>query len=72
VMIQVEFPSYQGPHSPLDLVTTGLVFGRMFEAFRRVSQAKPIAAAPMPADDDKPLQKSQRKVPLVRKMLTPK
>jgi hypothetical protein len=38
VMIQVELSPYHGPHSPLDLVALEIVFGRMFEAFHRVSR----------------------------------
>jgi hypothetical protein len=70
VMIQVELPPYHGPHSPLDLIASEIVFGRMFESFCWVSQAKSVAAGPVPADDDKSLQKRQRQAPLVRKMPT--
>jgi hypothetical protein len=38
VMIQVELSPYHGPHSSLDLVASEIVFGRMFEAFHRVSR----------------------------------
>jgi hypothetical protein len=38
VMIQVELSPYHGPHSSLDLVALEIVFGRMFEAFHRVSR----------------------------------
>jgi hypothetical protein len=72
VMSQVELPPYRGPHSPLDLVALEIVFAHMFWAFHRVSQAKSVDAIPMPADDDKPLQKRQHRVPLVRKMQAPK
>jgi hypothetical protein len=44
VMIQVELPPYHGPRSPLDLVALEIVFGHMFEVFRRVPQAKPAIA----------------------------
>jgi hypothetical protein len=72
VMIQVELPPYRGPHNPVDLIASEIVFGRMFESFCRVSQAKSVVAGPVPADDDKSLQKMQRQAPLVRKMPTPK
>jgi hypothetical protein len=52
-MIQVELPPYSGPHSLLDLVASEIIFGHKSEAFRRVSQAKPAAAIPVPVDDDK-------------------
>jgi hypothetical protein len=39
VMIQIELPPYRGPHSPLHLVVVEIIFGHLFEAFRRVSQA---------------------------------
>jgi hypothetical protein len=37
VITQVEFPPYHRPRNPLDLVASVIVFGRMLEAFRRVS-----------------------------------
>jgi hypothetical protein len=40
----------------------------MFEAFCQVLQAKPDAVISMPVDDDKPLQKRQHRVLLVKKM----
>jgi hypothetical protein len=33
VMIQIELPPYHGPHSPLDLVSIEIIFGRLFKAF---------------------------------------
>jgi hypothetical protein len=39
VMTQVELPSYHGPRSPLDLVAIAIIFRRIFEAFRHISQA---------------------------------
>jgi hypothetical protein len=35
----IELPPYHGPRSPLDLVAVDHIFGRVFEAFRHVSQA---------------------------------
>jgi hypothetical protein len=61
LMIQVELPPYRGPHSPLDLVASEIVFGRMFEEFHH-------ADIPAPTDDGKPLQKRQRRVSLTREM----
>jgi hypothetical protein len=37
VMTQVELPPYRGPHNPLDLIAIEIIFGRMFEAFQRIS-----------------------------------
>jgi hypothetical protein len=39
VMTQIDLPPYHGPQSPLDLVAIEIIFGRLFEAFRRTSQA---------------------------------
>jgi hypothetical protein len=47
-MIHVELPPYRGLYSPLDLVVVEIVFGRMFEAFRRASQARHAGAVPAP------------------------
>jgi hypothetical protein len=38
-MTQIELPLYHGPRSPLNLVAIEIIFGRLFEAFRHVSQA---------------------------------
>jgi hypothetical protein len=38
-MIQIELPPYRGPRSPLDLVVVEIIFGRLFEDFRHISQA---------------------------------
>jgi hypothetical protein len=39
VMTQIELPPYRGPQSPLNLVAIEIIFWRLFEAFRRTSQA---------------------------------
>jgi hypothetical protein len=39
VMTQIELPPYRVPQSPLDLVAIEIIFGLLFEAFRRISQA---------------------------------
>jgi hypothetical protein len=39
VMIQIKLPPYRGPRSPLDLVVVEIIFGRIFEDFRHISQA---------------------------------
>jgi hypothetical protein len=53
-MTQVELPPYHKPHIPLDLVSIEIIFGRIFETFRQISQA--IAAGATSIDDDKPLK----------------
>jgi hypothetical protein len=65
VMTQIELPPYHGPHSPLDLVTVEIVFGRIFEVFRHISQA--AAAAD---DNDRPTKRSCQ--PSLRKVLVPR
>jgi hypothetical protein len=49
VMTQIELPPYRRPQRPLDLVTIEIIFGRLFEVFRRASQA---AGNETSADDD--------------------
>jgi hypothetical protein len=63
VMTQVELLPYCGPRSALDLVAIEIIFGRIFEAFRQISQ---VATA----DDDKH-KKKMRRLPL-KKMLSQK
>jgi hypothetical protein len=56
VMSQVELPPYHGPRSPLDLVAIKIIFGRIFEAFRQVSQ---VASAGVAAIEvDKPMKRA--------------
>jgi hypothetical protein len=38
-MSQVKLPAYHGSRSPLDLVAIEIIVGRIFEAFRQISQA---------------------------------
>jgi hypothetical protein len=71
-MIHVELPPYRGLYSPLDLVVVEIVFGSMFEAFRRASQARHTGAVLVPTNDDKPLHKRQCQVSLAKKMSAPK
>jgi hypothetical protein len=67
-MTQVEVPPYRGPRNPLDLVAIEIIFGRIFEAFRYISQD---AAAGATVDaDDRPQKKSHR--PPLRKVLAPR
>jgi hypothetical protein len=68
VMIQIELPPYRGPRSPLDLVTIEIIFGRLFEAFRRISQATSTGIL---ADDDIPPWKKMHQPPL-KKILVPR
>jgi hypothetical protein len=43
VMSQTELPPYRGPRNLLDSVVVEIIFGCLFEAFRRISQV--VAAA---------------------------
>jgi hypothetical protein len=45
VITQIELPPYRGPRSLPDLVPSEIIFGHLFEAFRRMLQAKADAAA---------------------------
>jgi hypothetical protein len=58
-MTHVELIPYHGPCSQLDLIANEIIFGRIFEAFQRISQ--PVAA------DDKPSKRSHR--PPLRQVL---
>jgi hypothetical protein len=67
-MNQIEFPPYHEPRSPLDLVAVEIIFGRLFEAFQRVSQD---AGTDTSAHDNIPPQKKLRQPPL-KKILVPR
>jgi hypothetical protein len=68
VITHIELPPYCGPHSPLDLVNIEIIFGRIFEAFRHISQV--VAASAVASDDDMPQKKLRR--PPLRKVLAPR
>jgi hypothetical protein len=72
VVTQIELPPYHGPWSLLDLVASDVVFGRIFEAFRLMSQAKVDVVAIAPAGDDNLLRKRTLRVPLMKKIMAPK
>jgi hypothetical protein len=55
VIMQIELPPFHGPHSPVDLVTIEIIFGRLFEAFRHTSQTN--AASTSVGDDTRPHKK---------------
>jgi hypothetical protein len=57
-MSQVELPPCRGPRSPLDLVAIKIIFGHIFEAFHRISQAD--ATIVMSTDDNKPVKRFHR------------
>jgi hypothetical protein len=61
-MTYIELPPYCSPCSPLDLITIEIIFGHIFEAFQRISQAA--------ADDDKPSKRSRW--PPLRQVLAPR
>jgi hypothetical protein len=64
----IELPPYHGPRSHLDIVTVEHLFGRLFEAFRHISQAMRTDA---PAGDDAQPSKRAR-VWSLKKLLVPK
>jgi hypothetical protein len=68
VMTQIELPPYRGPRSPLNLVIVDIIFGHLFEAFRRLSQ---VAGTGASVAADTPPQKKMRQPPL-KKILVPR
>jgi hypothetical protein len=56
-MTHVELPPFRGPHSPLDLIAIEIIFGHIFEEFRRISQAATAGATS--TADDKPSKRSR-------------
>jgi hypothetical protein len=68
VMTQIELSPYRGPRSPLDLVVVEIVFGRLFEAFQRISQA--IGTSTSVGDDIQPWKKMHQ--PPLKKILVPR
>jgi hypothetical protein len=58
VMAQIELPPYRGPTSPLDLVVIEIIFGRLFKAFRRTSQAAGTRSSN--GGETQPLKKKKR------------
>jgi hypothetical protein len=68
VMIQIELPPYYIPHSPLDLVAIEIIFGLLFEAFRRVSQGTGTGTS---TGTNIPPQKKMHQ-PLLKKILVPR
>jgi hypothetical protein len=67
-MSQIELPLYRGTCSPLELVIIEIIFRRLFEAFRHISQATVAGAS---TDDNTRPQKKTRQ-PLLRKVLVPR
>jgi hypothetical protein len=67
-MIQVKLPPYHGLRSPLDLVAIEIIFGRIFEAFRLISQA--VVAGAVTTDTNRPMKRAHR--PPLRKALVPR
>jgi hypothetical protein len=68
MMNQIELPPYHKPRSPLDLVVVEIIFGRLFEAFQRVSQD---AGTDTSARNNIPPRKKLRQPPL-KKILVPR
>jgi hypothetical protein len=67
-MIQIELPPYRGPRSLLDLIIVDITFGRLFEAFRRISQATITGTS---VDDDIQPRKKMH-LPSLKKVLMPR
>jgi hypothetical protein len=61
----IELPPYRRPQSPLDIVVVELLFGRLFEAFRHISQVAMIDAST--GDDAQPSKRAQ--APSLKKLL---
>jgi hypothetical protein len=59
VMNQIVLPPYREPRSPLDLVAIEIIFGRLFEAFQRTSQAAGTSSSV--SGDTQPLKKKKRR-----------
>jgi hypothetical protein len=59
VMNQIVLPPYREPRSPLDLVAIEIIFGHLFEAFQRTSQAAGTSSSV--SGDTQPLKKKKRR-----------
>jgi hypothetical protein len=68
VMTQIELSPYRGPRSPLDLIDAEIIFGHLFEAFQRISQA--IDTGTSAGNDIQPQKKMCQ--PLLKKILVPR
>jgi hypothetical protein len=71
VITHIELSHYRGPHSPLDLVPSEIVFGRISKVFGRMSQAKSDDQIVHVGDDNPPPKRNYR-VLLARKILVAK
>jgi hypothetical protein len=69
-MSQIELPPYRGPCSPLDLIIVETIFGHLFEALPRISQAAAAAAAA--SIDDSTRSQKKTHPPSLRKVLLPR
>jgi hypothetical protein len=67
-MTQIELPPYRGPKSSLDLVAIDIIFGCLFEVFRRTSQ---VAGAGSSTGGDTLPQKKKR-VSMLKSILAPR
>jgi hypothetical protein len=68
VMSQIELPLYHGPRSPLDLIIVEIIFRRLFETFRHISQA--ATTDPSTYDKTRPQKKTLHSS--LRKVLVPR
>jgi hypothetical protein len=67
-MTQIKLPPYHGPRSALDLITIEIIFGRLFEVVRRISQATGTGTS---ADDDIQPRKKMCQ-PLLKTIIVPR
>jgi hypothetical protein len=67
-MTQIELPPQRRPHSLLDLIVADIIFGCLFEAFRRISQA--TCTGTSTGDDIQPQKKMCQL--LLKKILVPR
>jgi hypothetical protein len=67
-MTQIELPPYHEPRSHLDLVAIEIIFGHLFKAFRRTSQAAGTGSSA--GGDTQPLK--MKRIPMLRSILVPR
>jgi hypothetical protein len=71
VITLIKLPPYGGPRSPLDLVSSEIMFGRLFEVFRLMSQAR-TEDLTLPMGEDSRQPKKACRVLVMRKILVAK
>jgi hypothetical protein len=68
VITLIELPPYRGPHSPIDLVPSEIMFGCLFDAFYQMSHDK-IEDMTVPVREDSRQPKKACRVLATRKIL---